>query len=312
MRVSGYAAVTALLLAALPGLVFAQSTLEYQVISGWPAGGNDAPYYRRGEMAGVDTDAHGNVYACQPTREPVLVFDRSGNYLRAWGGGGLLTEPHSVRVDPQGNVWIPDIRLHQVTKFSPTGAVLQQFGERKRRGWDRSNRFYAPTDVAFGPNGDIYISDGYGNSRVVHLAADGTYLGEWGRHGKQPGQFRLPHSLACDAAGLVYVADRNNRRIQVFTPDGQFVRLWETIHRPWGLEITPDGRIFVANGAEYTITVYDLQGRLLAHWGKKLKKKKGRPEGVFVQPHMVAVDDRQAMYTAELRGHRVQKFQLSD
>lgn len=312
MRVPGYAAITSLLLSALPGLVLAQSTLQYQVEPTWPVGGSDAPHYRRGEMAGVDTDAQGNVYACQPTRLPVLVFDRNGNYLRAWGGGGLLTEPHSVRVDAQGNIWIPDIRLHQVTKFSPTGEVLQQFGVRKRRGWDKANRFYAPTDVAFGPSGDIYISDGYGNSRVVHLAADGTYLGEWGRHGTEPGQFRLPHSIACDANGLVYVADRNNRRIQVFTPDGTFVRMWETIHRPWGLEITPDGRIFVANGFEYTISVYTLQGELLAHWGQKLKKKKGRPAGVFVQPHMLAIDDQRAMYTAELRGHRVQKFILSE
>jgi DNA-binding beta-propeller fold protein YncE len=309
MRVPGYAAITTLLLTALPGLVFAQTALQYNVQATWPAGEASAPFYRRGEMAGVDTDAQGNVYMCQPTRLPVLVFDRNGNYLRAFGGSGILTEPHSVRIGPDGSVWVADIRQHQVTRFSPYGAILQQFGEKKKRGWDQANRFYAPTDVGFGPNGDIYISDGYGNSRVVHLAADGAFINEWGRHGSEPGEFKLPHSIAVDGAGLVYVADRNNRRIQVFTPSGEFVRMWETIDRPWGLEITPNGRIYVANGFEYTITVYDLQGNLISHLGEMPKKKrKGRRIGDFAQPHMLAIDDEGAMYTAELRGHRVQKF----
>jgi DNA-binding beta-propeller fold protein YncE len=308
MRVVGFPVAALAMFAVLPSLVHAQAGLQFQVVPEWPVEGREAPYYRRGEVAGVDTDAAGRVYMVHPTRLPVVVFDREGHYLRSWGGGGLLTEPHSVRIDADGNVWVPDIRLHQVLKFSPTGELLRTFGVYKRRGRDQANKFYAPTDVAFGPQGDIYISDGYGNSRVVHLAADGTYINEWGTHGREPGQFSLPHSIATDRTGLVYVADRNNRRIQVFTASGAYVREWETIHKPWGLEITADDRIFVANGFEFTITVYDLQGTLLAHWGQKLKKKQGRPVGAFAQPHMVALDDQGAMYTAELRGHRVQKF----
>jgi len=306
-RVSGYASTLTAVLLTLPALVFAQATMTYAVQADWPVGGEDAPYYRKGEVAGVAEDAQGRVYMCHPTRLPVLVFDRDGNYLNAWGGGGELMEPHSLRIDRDGNVWIPDIRLHQVKKFSPNGTLLLTIGTKKKRGRVQATRLNGPTDVAFGTNGDVYISDGYGNSRVVRLSHDGTYLGEWGSHGSEPGQFRLPHSIAVDPQGLVYVADRSNRRIQVFTPDGTFVRQWTTIDAPWGLSIRADGKIFVGNGFPYTVTVYDLQGQLLAHWGQK---SKGRPVGAFASVHMLSADSQGNLYTAELAGHRVQKFSI--
>lgn len=272
----------------------------------WPIGGKNAPYYRKGEVAGVAEDAQGNVYIAQPTRLPILVFDRNGNYLRGWGHGELL-EPHCVRIDRDGNVWVADIRLHQVKKFTPNGVLLQTFGTKKKRGHVEATKLNGPTDVAFGLNGDVYITDGYGNSRIIHLSHNGTYLGEWGTHGSDPGEFRLPHSIAVDSQGLLYVADRGNARIQVFTPDGTFVREWETKDTPWGLSITPDGKIFVGTGYPYTVVVYDLQGNLLAYWGTKVK---GRPVGAFAQVHMLSADSQGNLYTAELAGHRVQKFTL--
>jgi DNA-binding beta-propeller fold protein YncE len=305
-RIRGYACALSALFISLPALVFAQTSVQFTLVP-WPANdGDDAPYYRRAEVAGVETDAQGNVYLCHPTRLPVVVFDRNGNYLRSWGGGQLL-EPHSIRIDRNGNVWVPDIRLHQVKVFSPTGTLLREYGLKKKRGREAANRFNGPTDVAFGPNGDTYISDGYGNSRVVHLAANGSYIGEWGSHGEEPGEFRLPHSIAVDSQGLVYVADRSNGRVQVFTPNGEFVRMWETLDTPWGLEIA-NGRMYIAHGYPFTVSIYDLQGNLITHQGEK---SKGRPIGSFAQPHMLAVEQNY-MYTAELRGHRVQKFRVDD
>lgn len=303
-RISGFAMALGAVFLSLPALVFAQATMTYTVQADWPTGGKDAPYYRKGEVAGVAEDAQGNVYMVQPTRLPVLVFDRNGNYLRGWGNGELI-EPHSVRIDSSGNVWIPDIRLHQVKKFSPNGVLLQTFGTKKKKGRVQATKFNGPTDVAFGTNGDVYITDGYGNSRVVHLSRNGTYLGEWGSHGSDPGEFRLPHSIAVDSQGFLYVADRGNARIQVFTPDGTFVRQWTTRDTPWGLSITPDGKIFVGTGYPYTVVVYSLQGQELAYWGKKVK---GRPVGAFAQVHMLSADSQGNLYTAELAGHRVQKF----
>jgi len=306
IRVSGFAITLAAVLLTIPVLVLAQSTMTPIVQPDWPVGGTNAPYYRKGEVAGVTEDAQGNVYMVQPTRMPVLVFDRNGNYLRGWGNGELI-EPHSVRIDRDGNVWIPDIRLHQVKKFSPNGVLLQTFGTKKKKGRVQATKLNGPTDVAFGTNGDVYITDGYGNSRVIHLSRNGTYLGEWGSHGSDPGEFRLPHSIAVDAQGLIYVADRGNARIQVFTPDGTFVRQWDTVDTPWGLSITADGKIFMGTGYPYTVAVYNLQGDLLAYWGHKVK---GRPVGAFAQVHMLCADSQGNLYTAELAGHRVQKFSI--
>lgn len=305
-RVSGFVITLAAVLLTLPALVYAQATMTYTVDATWPVGGANAPYYKKAEVAGVTEDAQGNVYLVQPTRLPVLVFDRNGNYLRGWGNGELL-EPHSVRIDADGNVWIPDIRLHQVKKFTPNGTLLQTFGTKKKKGRVQATKLNGPTDVAFGLNGDVYITDGYGNSRVVHLSHNGTYLGEWGSHGSDPGEFRTPHSIAVDSTGLVYVADRGNSRIQVFNPDGTYLREWETTDTPWGLSITADGKMFVGHGFPYTVSVYDLQGQQLAYWGKK---SKGRPVGSFASVHMLSADSQGTLYTAELAGHRVQKFNI--
>jgi DNA-binding beta-propeller fold protein YncE len=290
---------------------------RYRYDPTWPAdGGRGAPDYRRDEVTGVATDAAGRVYVSTPTRHPILVFDREGRFIRSFGAG-LLFLPHAVRVDPDGNVWVADINVHQVLKFSPEGALLGRFGVFRRRGWDAS-RFNSPTDIAFGPNGEAYVSDGYGNSRIVRLSRDGRYLGEWGSHGTGPGQFRLPHAVAVDRQGRVYVADRENRRIQVFTADGQFLSLMPLPDKPYGLHVTPDDRLFVAFERSDLVAVYDLAGTEIARLEspprnppprrRRARRSRTRYPGEVAAPHMVCVDDHGAVYTAELRGHRAQRF----
>jgi len=288
---------------ALPLMAWAQAVPQYEADPQWPVGTEQAAQqeYRRVDITGVATDAQGRVFVCAGTRNPVLVFDRDGRFLYSFGQR-LFNEPHSVRIDPQGNVWLTDFATHLVTKFSPEGTLLAEYGTRDRRG--RSSRhFNGPTDVAFGPNGDVYVADGYGNARVVRLSADGRYLGEWGRRGSRPGQFRLPHSIVADSQGRVYVADRENRRIQVFTAEGRFLSLWRLQDKPYGLSITGDGLMVVANGESNTISVLNLEGKLLSRWGRT-----GRQPGQFVEPHMLNVDDQDALYVAEATGKRVQKF----
>jgi DNA-binding beta-propeller fold protein YncE len=253
-------------------------------------------------MTGVDVDGAGRVYMCHATRYPVLVFDRRGTYLETWGG--MLHEPHAIRVSPDGSVWVVDKELHQVFKFSPHGEILGVWGERLVTGAD-SLHFDRPTDVAFGPSGDAYVSDGYGNSRVVHLSREGRYLGAWGRRGSNPGEFRLPHSVATDADGKVYVADRENRRIQIFTSEGQFITQWPLRDKPFGLDIA-GSELFVVYEVPDTVQVYNLQGRLLTQWGKR---SRGRKVGQLADPHMLCVDRQdRSVYTAELRGHRIQRW----
>ena len=260
-----------------------------------------APDYGTQMVVGVAADKQGQVYVFQRTPHPVLIFDRQGHYLRSWGQE-QFDLPHGCRIDPQGNVWLTDVGHHQVYKTTPDGKRLQTWGIRNTPSND-SAHFNQPADVAFGPKGDVYIADGYGNSRVVHLDAKGKYIGAWGRAGSGPGQFHLVHSLAADNQGRVYVVDRSNARLQIFAPDGKFITQWRNIGHPFGVFITPDQRVFVADGLANTISIYALNGKRLAHWGRT-----GSQSGQMRRAHLLCVDDQGAVYVAEVNGRRVQKF----
>lgn len=285
-----------------PALAGAQQVSTYVVVPDFPSnGGAGAPDYRRSDVTGVGVDSSGRVYVCAGTRHPVLVFDRAGQYLYSFGEG-LLVEPHTVRIDPEGNVWITDFQIHQVFKFAPDGTLLQSFGVRGKRGRDATH-FNGPTDVAFAPNGNIYISDGYGNSRIVRLSHDGTYLGDFGNWGTRNGLFRIPHSVAVDAAGRVYVADRTNKRIQLFTGEGTFLAAWKLKDKPNSLFITPDQHLYVANWKSDSVSVLDLAGHQLLKWGRS-----GRTPGRLNEPHMLSVDNDGDVFIAEAGSKRVQEF----
>lgn len=277
-----------------------QGSLKYRPIPGWPDAAS-APDYGTAAVSAAATDSEGRVYVFQRAPHPVLVFSREGKFLRSWGEG-MFTSPHGCRFDAQGNLWLTDNADHRVMKFTPEGRLLATFGVKNEPGEDRAH-FNKPTDVAFGPSGDVYISDGYGNSRVVRLSREGKYLGEWGKKGTGEGEFNLPHSIAVDAKGRVLVADRENDRIQVFTPEGKFITQWRTVGRPYGLYLTPEQRLFVSDGLSNTVALCDLDGRQLAKWGMT-----GAGPGQFQLPHLLTVDDKGALYVCEVTGKRIQKF----
>lgn len=274
----------------------------YRPLRRWPKGGTaEAPDYGTHMVVGVATDGKGNVYVFQRTPHPMLIFDRAGRYLRTWGHG-LFALPHGCRIDPEGNVWLTDVGRHQVFKYTPDGRRLAVWGVKNRPGNDATH-FNQPADVAFGPRGDVYIADGYGNARIVHLDAKGQYRNAWGRRGHGPGEFHLVHSVAVDQRGRVYVVDRANARIQVFTSEGHFLSSWEHIGHPFGLFLTPQQQLFVADGISNTIGIYSLAGKRLAQWGST-----GSAPGEMRRAHLLCVDDQGAVYVAEVNGRRVQKF----
>ena len=153
---------------------------------------------------------------------------------------------HTVRVDPDGNIWVVDVGGHLVVKMNPRGRVLMQLGRRGVPGTGHAN-FNLPTDVAFAPNGDFYVTDGYGNSRVVKYSREGNYLLEWGTKGSGPGEFMLPHAVVLDARGRVYVADRETRRIEIFDSAGKFLSQWKDIGGFSGLAMTKEQQIVIAS-----------------------------------------------------------------
>jgi DNA-binding beta-propeller fold protein YncE len=275
-----------------------KTAIEYRPVAGWP---NLPANLKLGGVAAVATDAADRVYLFHRGKNPIVVLDKDGKYLRSWGDEHVKTA-HGLRVDRENNVWITDIGHHLVMKFDADGKLLLTLGKKDQAGATRDT-FNKPTDVAVAPSGTFYVSDGYGNSRVVKFAKDGKYLAEWGTKGKEPGEFNLPHAICLDAQGQVYVGDRENNRVQVFDPDGKFVAQWKESGAPYGLFLTGQGRMFVADGRGNAVRILDEQGKRLASWGEK-----GTAVGQFTLPHWLCVDRQGAVYVAEVSGQRVQKF----
>lgn len=254
-----------------------------------------------GGVAAVATDSADRIYVFHRGKQPIMVFDKDGKFLRGWGDNQVKTS-HGLRVDADGNVWTTDIGNHLVTKFDPMGKVLLTLGKKDQPG-DATDQFNKPTDVAVAANGDIFVSDGYGNSRVVKFAKDGKFIREWGKKGTGDGEFNLPHAVVLDSKGRVYVGDRENNRVQLFDADGKFLAVWKESGAPYGLFLTSAGRLLVADGRANTVNVLDPQGKPLGRFGAK-----GTDAGQFAMPHWLCADTRGTIYVAEVTGQRLQKF----
>jgi DNA-binding beta-propeller fold protein YncE len=178
----------------------------------------------------------------------LVLESKTGRVLRAWGAN-LFVVPHGVTIDDRDNVWLTDVKLHQVFKYSPSGRLILAVGEAGVAGRD-GEHFDGPTDVAVLPDGSFYVTDGYGNGRVAKFTADGKFEFDWGSPGRAKGQFRIPHAIAIGAGDQVYVADRENARIQVFSKSGRYLREWSTLplEKPFGISIL-GGQVFVTGDA---------------------------------------------------------------
>ena len=251
-------------------------------------------------VSGVALDSKGNVFVFHRGAEPILVFEPSGKFVRSFGKG-LFKSAHGLRIDRDDNLWTTDNADHLVIKFDHEGKVLMTLGERGVAGEDERH-FNKPADVAIANNGDFFVADGYGNSRVVKFDKAGKFLLTWGTKGKGEGQFNLPHAVRIDSKGLVYVGDRENDRVQVFDQQGNFIRQFGGF-APFGLFITPDDRLFAADGRAHQVHRLTLDGKILETWGKR-----GPEPGNFFLPHGIAVGADGAVYVTEIDGKRVQKF----
>ncbi len=275
-----------------------------------------------GQVAAVATATNGRILVLHRGGHPVIEFDSDGKLISSWGdgmisGGKVTAIPpelrtlggpsytvvygpsgcyscgaHSIRVDTDGNIWLADAGAHVVYKFDSQWRVLLQLGEKGVTGTDHSH-FNLPTDVAFAPNGDVYVSDGYGSARVVKFSSDGKYLLEWGKRGTGPGEFELPHNLVVDAQGRVYVTDRENERIQVFDSSGKFLDQWEGVGRVSALFMTKDQKIWAGG------VLRDLDGKVIT-------RLPGNVGG-----HGTTVNEAGEVFVAQLGG-RVQKFVGTD
>ena len=293
------------------------------VVRGWPT---LPPGEILGQATGVSVNDKGEVlvfhragrtwtrpFPTDPISAPtVWVFDgRTGQLLRRWGAG-MFIMPHGLTVDRNNNVWLTDVGLQQVFKFTPDGRLLFTLGERRIAGAD-SAHFNLPTDVAVRTDGGFYVSDGYENTRVLRFDPEGRFLYQWGKPGRGSGEFDLPHGIALDKAGRVYVADRGNARIQVFDSAGLFIADWHSaaIGRPYGVAVSPDGTVFTVDGGDQPSAPPDRGGAThLRRDGTLIERfgKFGNFDGQFRLAHDIAVGADGAVYIVDAWGQRVQKF----
>jgi DNA-binding beta-propeller fold protein YncE len=214
-----------------------------------------------------------------------------------------------LRIDAAGNLWATDVGAHVVYKLNPQGQVLLTLGTKGQKGeWNAATHLLnEPNDLAIGPNGDIFIVQGHtpgamGDPRVLKFDKNGTFIKSWGGKGKEPGKFEVAHGIAIDAKGLLWVADRENQRIQIFDADGKFVRELKYAGLPCSLAIG-NQYIYMVNGFAGQLLRLDLQGNVLAATGKP-----GNGVGEFGEAHFIAVSPRGEIYVADSVNAAVQKF----
>jgi DNA-binding beta-propeller fold protein YncE len=282
--------------------------MGYRPIVGW---GRLPDGWSFVEATSVAVDDQDNVWVFNRGAHPVIVFDRDGNFLRSWGEG-LIRRAHGISFGPDGTVWLTDDLHHTIRQFTPDGHLLLTIGDPDQPSTLHGGKpFNRPTHSAVCPKtGDVYVSDGYGNSRVHKFDPKGRHLMSWGEPGTDPGCFNIPHNIATDAAGVVYVADRENSRVQIFDRGGHYLGQWNNLHRPCGLFADPRTDMFYVGelpthlpvnekvpniGAR--VSILSIKGELIARVGGRFA---GEKPGEFVAPHGVAVDSHGDFYVAEV------------
>ena len=277
------------------------------------------------EVAAVAADSQDRVYVFNRGEHPVMVFDRQGTFLRAWGEG-LFARAHGLFIGPDDAIYCTDDFDHTVRKFTPEGRLLLTLGTSGQPSDTGATStdyrtilragppFHYPTNLALSPVGEIYITDGYGNARVHKFSADGRLLISWGEPGTGPSQFRVPHGIAVDSKGTVFVADRENSRIQLFTSEGKFLSAWTDVIRPSQVFIDGQGNVYVAelgfragmwpgtmpptaNAPGGRVSVFNPHGELRARWGGG---ERPCAPGDFFAPHGIWSDSHGDLYVAEV------------
>lgn len=294
------------------------TVIEYAVDPAWPK--RPPEFGPPAAVPGIAVDREDRVWCVERGKVPVQVYSVQGELVRSWGQGQFRS-PHSVRIDGQGNVWITDFAAHVVKKLSPEGRLLLTLGTPGKPGEDATH-FNGPTDTAIAPTGDVFVSDGYGNRRVVHFDAQGKFVKSWGQYGGGPGQFCLPHQIAIDSRGVLYVADRNSGRIQLFDQQGTPLDQWCHVIMPWGLWITPRDEIWACGSSpqqwfkdgrypppkDQMFLRFSSDGKVRQLWTVPLGQDGKEKPGECNWLHAVAVDSEGNIYAGDILGKRMQKF----
>jgi peptidylamidoglycolate lyase len=302
------------------------SETRYTLIKNWPQlPGN----FKLGNPTGIAVDSSQNVIVFHranrswPIIGPMpksliraktilILSNNNGTIIDSWGEN-LFIMPHGLTVDKDNNIWVTDVGLHQVFKFSHSGKLLMKLGEAKVAGNDTTH-FNKPTDIAVAEDGSFYVSDGYGNSRILKFSAAGEYLFEWGKKGNGNGEFNTPHGIVLDNNGHVYVADRENNRVQVFDPSGRFLKQWtdESFGNICAVAFDEKkSRLFATDDFTFLkmkhrgsdVFIFDSSGNVRTRFGRS-----GLYEGPVCWYHDITTDREGNIYVGDILGNTIQKF----
>jgi DNA-binding beta-propeller fold protein YncE len=295
---------------------------RFEVVPGW----GDLPEgWRFVEVAGVATDSHDRVYAFNRGEHSIVIFDRDGTFLGSWGEG-LFARAHGLTIGPDDAVYCVDDLDHTIRKFTTDGRLLLTLGTSGRPSDTGATSmdfrtiqhagppFNFPTALALAADGALYIADGYGNARIHTFSTDGRHLFSWGEPGHGPGEFRVPHGIAVAPDGRVVVADRENLRLQWFSPEGKFLAEWTDVARPCQVLVDQEGRVYVAelgfragmwpgttapspDATGGRVSVFDAAGTLLTRWGGG---ENPCAPGDFFAPHDLCLDSSGDLYVSEV------------
>jgi hypothetical protein len=299
-----------------------QSTIPaFRVVPDWeqlPAG------YRHGDVAGVAVDSQDRVFVLTRREARCLVYEQDGTFLRSFGEEIFTERAHGLTIDAQDFVYTVDDGDHTVRKWAPDGTLLMTLGtpgvpsDTRYDGKSSASiarvgpPFNRPTNAAIAPNGDIYVADGYGNARIHRFTAEGELIGAWGEPGREPGQFVVPHGIWI-ADDRVFVADRKNDRVQIFSLGGGLLEIWNHVQRPTAIYVDDTGLVYISSlwwrGGEDDlggttrrydlpggVYVLDLAGNVLLHWSSADRCA----PGAFVAPHCITADSRGDIYVGEV------------
>jgi len=300
---------------------FGSGSLQFELVEGWeqlPGG------WKHADVAAVCTDSGGNVFLYCRGDHPVIIYDREGNFVDSWGEGVFSYRTHGMFMAGGDQMFLVDDGGNSVGRYSLDGKLLQQIGpkgELSDTGYDgrdvltitrAGEPFNRPTNLAVAPSGDLYVSDGYGNCRIHRFSDGGELLQSWGTPGDGPGEFHLPHSAWVHTDGRVFVADRQNDRIQIFGPTGEYLSEWTDVQRPQDIFIKDDlvyvGELVYRKGdtslrrgpileeEPSRLSIYDLDGNVLLRWSDPDPTK----DGYFIAPHGIWLDDEGSIYMAEV------------
>lgn len=298
-------------------MLYGAGKYTYELVDGWtklPEG------VSLQDVGGLHIDSQDRVFVINRSggAHPVMVFDREGNFLTSWGQE-FFEKPHGVCVGPEGSVYCTDEGNHTVMKFTFDGKLLMTLGNkgkpsdtghvRKLKTRDekvasikRSGPpFNRPTGVVLSTSGEIYVSDGYGNARVHKFSPDGALLSSWGEPGTAPGQFRILHGIWVDKRERVWIADRENSRIQIFNAQGEFLDQWTDIKRPQRAWIDDEETVYVAEAMQ-RVSIFTIDGKLLSRWGNEGKDDITQ---LFSAPHAIGVDSHGDIYIGEVAMSRL-------